>query len=346
MGYAPGILSNGAIAPTTTASAIRSSIGAIGGSLGSTANRLLRTLSTGGATAQNSAITVDDSGNMSGVGFLDLTNGIRTRAGSFGYFSSVELTLQTNGILSFGGQAALTQDASNIHAWRNGTNAQIGRIYKTFTSATNAEFAELDCSGNTTTFDLAICSGSAGGSNRGFRIGSKFAGGAFSPWLSISNTGVATFSQGLAITPPVNGGFDVTAGNYATCNLTAASTAGAVMVLTTGTNQGTYGLYGDGISLWGLNRNGWLAVGCITGTGTLIGSPGVVRYHGTNHLFRTQNNGGLGQIECGDVLFAPSSSRTLSTNGQFTIEMTSNTAGNLVYRGSDGTTRRMALTFS
>jgi hypothetical protein len=25
--------------------------------------------------------------------------------------------------------------------------------------------------------------------------------------------------------------------------------------------------------------------------------------------------------------------------------MTSNTAGNLVYRGSDGTTRRMALTF-
>ncbi len=286
--------------------------------------------------------------------YLDLFVG-----GVVGLFSfSNSLTLSDNGAVLAGATSStlafgaigtspnLTREGNFILSQSNGTNAQIARWYKTFTSATNREFIELDCSGNTTTFDLAICSGSAGGSNRGFRIGSKFAGGAFSPWLSLSNTGVATFSQGLAITPPVNGGFDVTAGNYATCNLTAASTAGALMVLTTGTNQGTYGLYGDGASLWGLNRNGWLAVGCITGTGTLIGSPGVVRYHGTNHLFRTQNNGGLGQIECGDVLFAPSSSRTLSTNGQFTIEMTSNTAGNLVYRGSDGTTRRMALTFS
>jgi len=47
-----------------------------------------------------------------------------------------------------------------------------------------------------------------------------------------------------------------------------------------------------------------------------------------------------------DIIMVPSASRTLATNGQFSIEMTSNTAGNLVYRGSDGTTRRMALTFS
>jgi len=47
-----------------------------------------------------------------------------------------------------------------------------------------------------------------------------------------------------------------------------------------------------------------------------------------------------------DIVFVPSSSRTLSANRQFTVEMNSNTAGNLVYRGSDGTTRRMALTFS
>lgn len=45
------------------------------------------------------------------------------------------------------------------------------------------------------------------------------------------------------------------------------------------------------------------------------------------------------------VILVPPSSVTLATNGQFSIEMTSNTAGNLVYRGSDGTTRRMALTF-
>jgi hypothetical protein len=48
----------------------------------------------------------------------------------------------------------------------------------------------------------------------------------------------------------------------------------------------------------------------------------------------------------GDVTWVPSASRTLSTNGQFSIEMTSNTAGNLVYRGSDGTTRRSAITFT
>jgi hypothetical protein len=47
----------------------------------------------------------------------------------------------------------------------------------------------------------------------------------------------------------------------------------------------------------------------------------------------------------GQIVEVPPSSVTLSTNGQFSIEMTSNTEGNLVYRGSDGTTRRCALLF-
>ena len=46
-----------------------------------------------------------------------------------------------------------------------------------------------------------------------------------------------------------------------------------------------------------------------------------------------------------DLTITPSTSRALSTNGQFSIEMTSNTAGNLVYRGSDGTTRRAGIPF-
>jgi len=54
-----------------------------------------------------------------------------------------------------------------------------------------------------------------------------------------------------------------------------------------------------------------------------------------------------GPLICGQITHVPPTSTiTLSTNGHFSIEMTSNTAGNLVYRGSDGTTRRMALTFS
>jgi hypothetical protein len=48
----------------------------------------------------------------------------------------------------------------------------------------------------------------------------------------------------------------------------------------------------------------------------------------------------------GQVIESPPATVTLATNGQFSIEMTSNTAGNLVYRGSDGTTRRAALVFA
>ncbi len=47
----------------------------------------------------------------------------------------------------------------------------------------------------------------------------------------------------------------------------------------------------------------------------------------------------------GQIIQVPPSSVTLAINGQLSIELTSNTAGNLVYRGSDGTTRRMALVF-
>jgi len=42
-------------------------VGTIGGSTGPTDNRILRSDGTAGATAQNSALTIDDSGNMSGV---------------------------------------------------------------------------------------------------------------------------------------------------------------------------------------------------------------------------------------------------------------------------------------
>jgi hypothetical protein len=40
----------------------------LGGSTGSTDNRILRSDGTGGATVQNSAVTIDDNGNISGLG--------------------------------------------------------------------------------------------------------------------------------------------------------------------------------------------------------------------------------------------------------------------------------------
>ena len=44
------------------------SSGGLGGSTGSTDNRVLRSDGTGGSTVQNSAVTIDDSGNISGLG--------------------------------------------------------------------------------------------------------------------------------------------------------------------------------------------------------------------------------------------------------------------------------------
>lgn len=48
--------------------------GGIGGSTGATDNAVLRADGTGGATAQGSAVAIDDSGNVTGVGTLDIGN--------------------------------------------------------------------------------------------------------------------------------------------------------------------------------------------------------------------------------------------------------------------------------
>lgn len=66
----------------------------LGGSTGSTDNRILRADGTGGSTVQNSAVTIDDSGNISGVARLD-----STRAGSMGS------TNPQNQIIIYGGFA-------------------------------------------------------------------------------------------------------------------------------------------------------------------------------------------------------------------------------------------------
>ena len=81
----------------------------------------------------------------------------------------------------------------------------------------------------------------------------------------------------------------------------------------------------------------------------------IIKFAGTTGL--AQNANGVVEVNSGtagtlrdlllrDITLTPSTTRTLSTNGQFSIEMTSNTAGNLVYRGSDGVTRRFAFTVS
>jgi hypothetical protein len=225
---------------TRTASQVRTLLG-----LATTDSPTFAGVTTGQGSVSATAINTGTANTgiwfQGGNNFSWVTSGIeRIRLGSGGRISA------TDGI-GLGGTAAtshvtLLGEAANISHQRNGTNGQIARWAKTFTSATNNELFEIDCAGNAATFDLAVCSGSVNATQRGLRIGQKFAGGAFSSWLSFGTDGASTFA--------------------------------------------------------------------------------------------------------GDVTLTPASSRTLSTNGQFTIEMTSNTAGNLVYRGSDGTTRRSTIPFA
>lgn len=55
------------------ASAARATLAALGGGLGGADNRLLRADGTGGATAQGSVATLDDSGNLAGIAALSIT---------------------------------------------------------------------------------------------------------------------------------------------------------------------------------------------------------------------------------------------------------------------------------
>lgn len=95
------------------------------------------------------------------------------------------------------------RDASNTLAQRNGTNAQTARWYRTWANSTTNEFTELDC-GTSSSFDIAACSGSVGSTNRGIRIGSKYAGAStLTPWLSFGTNGNATFAGDLSLSAGV-----------------------------------------------------------------------------------------------------------------------------------------------
>ena len=74
--------------------------GAIGGTTGASDNRLLRADGTGGATVQSSAITVDDSGNTSGVGTF--SSGTITTSGNIelGHASDTTLSRVSAGVVA------------------------------------------------------------------------------------------------------------------------------------------------------------------------------------------------------------------------------------------------------
>ena len=86
----------------------------IGGTVGTTTDRLVRSSGTGGSTVEATGITVDGSNNMSGVGTLALGGILTTTGGS--------------------GQTAIRIPNATSIAWRNGANTNWFRCMQVFST--------------------------------------------------------------------------------------------------------------------------------------------------------------------------------------------------------------------
>jgi hypothetical protein len=283
-------------------------------------------------------------GNTQGSGLSEVNTDLLTTSTATGIPAiAIRLFGQSAGVgvpvsIGFGTNYAtvLRSATDHILEQRNGTNGQRFRVFKTFTSTTNGEWFEVDAAGNASNFDIAACIGSAGGVARGIRIGGKDAAGTFSPWMSISTAGVITINQ-----PSLENSIVLTTGS----NPTRPGIAWG------GLSTGIYG----GSSLMGISLSGTSYFDVRPTQVTARAVPFVLTDAGIVNSVRltTPSSGVLevrngddsspGSIICGDLTCRPSTSRTLAVNLQLTIERVSNTEINLVYRGSDGTTRRLSL---
>lgn len=200
-------------------------------------------------------------------------------------------------------------------------------IYKTFTSATNNERLTIDPMTDASNFRIASRVGSAGGTQRGISIGAYNAAGTYTSWLDFATNGEILQSRNsndnISSIRVRNSNAGSGAQTRIDLNNDAASgaTAGASLFYC---STGWSGIYSRALGFWNF-QNGPIVLA-------------------TNNLERFVLAANGEAIFRGDLTIVPSASRTLATNGQFTIERTSDTAINLVYRGNDGTTRRLALT--
>ena len=97
----------------------------LGGSTGSTDNRILRADGTGGATVQNSAVTIDDSGNISGLAMIT-----STRAGSLGAVNPHNQIILHGGFANYGvgfnANGELATVVNSVYRSSIGTNIDVG----------------------------------------------------------------------------------------------------------------------------------------------------------------------------------------------------------------------------
>ncbi len=85
----------------------------IGGSTGGTDNRVLRSDGVGGVTLQNSPVTIDDSGNVTGVAAITASGHLTVNGGSA---AAMLQTLDTGSLSAASGQGALRITARSPHS--------------------------------------------------------------------------------------------------------------------------------------------------------------------------------------------------------------------------------------
>lgn len=231
----------------------------------------------------------------------------------------------------------LYSPAAGTVAQRNSTNAQCYQLFNTYTSATNIELMQMRgvAAAN---FELGPMKGSAGGTLRGLTIGGYAnESAAITPWLTFTNTGSARFVSTVYLHPSVSTSY-VTANAF---NGNHAQITGNSVIINPATGGAIISSSAATIADYGL----------LTVANSSASKVGITVHGATSQTANLQEWRDVAQgILCsigptGQFIETPPASVTLTTNGQFSVEMTSNTAGNLVYRGSDGTTRRCALVF-
>ena len=225
------------------------------------------------------------------------------------------------------------RDAAGTLALRNAANTQSFGVYGTWTSTTSYE--RINVRGKASAnFEIGPENGELGGTLRGLTLGGYTDGSAtIMPWLTFDKDGNATFTNSI-IAPNFEAYLTSATFSTTTLNGIPIGDNATFSVLNDGTD---FTIESDGSThSFKMPDASETARGLITiGTQTIAGEK----------TFSSSITASGDITASGQITNAPPASVTLATNGQFSVEMTSNTAGNLVYRGSDGTTRRAALVF-
>ena len=240
------------------------------------------------------------------------------------------------------GDVQLHRDGTpNTLAQRNGTAAQAFNIYNTYTDGSNYERGFFKWSGNV----LQIGTEAAGtGTVREVLLLARDRSTGTAGWLNANPGRTGTLrvhanSSSDSFWSIENGGGARFTWNGIELNHDGGSGAMHRIRCDTGRSQ------------WGFNTN--FPVSATSHTFTSVAAAdvafavrGTTSQTGDLQRWMDASNTVFTRIDSAGRLFlTPPTSVTIPTNGELSVEMTSNTAGNLVFRGSDGTTRRSALVF-